>query len=262
MTPEDQATDRDRGQPAAAATAVDGDVGVGDGDVGVGVGDGDAPRVVPDDGEPAIGRWPRGAAIGALCLLALAVGVFLAATRDAGEVRAPDPDPALEPGDTVPPGHPSLDDSDRYESMTLAQLEAEVADESAPVSLRLTLAERYLSTGDIEAARDQARLARAQAATDVDQQRALRDLGWALALLGRPERGAELLEQALVMIPGERNATWYLANVRLAGLDDPDGAAELFRALLADGDLDADQRALVEARLAVAESASTTVAGG
>ena len=75
------------------------------------------------------------------------------------------------------------------------------------------------------------------------------------ALLGRPQRGAELLEEALEITPGERNATWFLANVRLAGLDDPDGAAELFAALLDTDDLSVEQRTADEERLAAARAA-------
>ena len=203
-------------------------------------------------------RWPSGAKLAVACVLALAVGLFLAAARDGSESGSPtegaDPNPVVAPDASLPADHPSLDDSDQYESFTLAQLETEVADESAPVALRLTLAERYLTTGDITLARDQARLARAQAGTDVERQRALRDLGWSLALLGKPDRGAALLEEALVITPGERNATWYLANVRLSGLDDPAGAAELFRRLLAADELSPEQRTAVEERLEAAES--------
>lgn len=207
-----------------------------------------------DDGP----RWPSGAKLAVACVLALAVGLFLAAARDGSESGSPtegaDPNPVVAPDASLPADHPSLDDSDQYESFTLAQLETEVADESAPVALRLTLAERYLTTGDITLARDQARLARAQAGTDVERQRALRDLGWSLALLGKPERGATLLEEALDLTPGERNATWYLANVRLSGLDDPAGAAELFRRLLAGDELSPEQRTAVEERLTAAEA--------
>ncbi len=214
-----------------------------------------SPASAVDGPDEAEGRWPRGALLGVACVLALAVGVFVAASGDQGRTQTADPDPTITPGNTLPSGHPSLDDSDQFEELTLEQLETEVADESAPVALRLTLAERYLATGDLQLARDQARIARTQAGTDVEQQRALRDLGWAIALLGRPQRGAELLEEALEITPGERNATWFLANVRLAGLDDPDGAAELFAALLAADDLSAEQRTAVEERLAAARAA-------
>jgi len=208
------------------------------------------------DDDDAVGRFPRGAVFGALCVLALAVGVFVAASRDAGDAGGAEPSPTLQPGDTLPSGHPSLDDSDQYESMTLAQLESEVADESAPVALRLTLAERYLATGDLAPARRQARLARDQAGTDVEQQRALRDLGWIIALQGDAERGAELLHDAVALDSGERNATWYLANVLLGGLDDPDGAIALFEQLLASGDLSGEQRRAVTERLAAARAAA------
>lgn len=235
--------------PTSADAGDDDDPGLDPGATAASAGDPTGP------GDDAEGRWPRGAVLGAACVLALAVGVFLAASREQRGTQTADPDPAITPGNTLPSGHPSLDDSDQFEALTLEELETEVADESAPVALRLTLAERYLTTGDIELARDQARVARSQAGTDVEQQRALRDLGWALALLGRPERGTELLEEALAIAPGERNATWYLANVRLAGLDDPDGAAELFAELLAADDLSAEQRTAVEARLAAARAA-------
>lgn len=226
---------------------------------------------VDDDGEPAsvAGRdigltraevegdedgWPWWGVLGVACVVALAIGVFLASVRSTdGSDDVASPNPSVGDG-TVPAGHPSLDNSDQFEELTLAQLESEVADESAPVSLRLTLAERYLATGDLHEARAQARIAQAQAGTDVERQRALRDLGWAVALLGRPERGAELLDRALEIFPDERNATWYLANVRLSGLNDPEGAAELFRALLSESDLAAEQRAIIEDRLDTAEA--------
>lgn len=236
---------------ADAPPTGDGPGGDGDpGDDGLDRGDGQ------DTGQDGGTRWPSGAKLGVACVLALAVGLFLAASRDGSDGSGPesaDPNPAVAPDASLPADHPSLDDSDQYESFTLAQLESEVADESAPVALRLTLAERYLTTGDIALAREQARLARAQAGTDVERQRALRDLGWSLALLGEPERGAALLEEALVITPGERNATWYLANVRLSGLEDPGGAAELFRRLLAGDELSPEQRTAVEERLEAAE---------
>lgn len=243
MTTADPSTEEAAGDEPAARAPEDGaptDAGTTD---------------APDDaGE----RWPRGAKVGIACVVALAVGLFLAAARDSGSSSgSAAPDPSIGPGATLPADHPSLDDSDQYESFTLAQLESEVADESAPVALRLTLAERYLTTGDVEQARAQARLARAQAGTDVEVQRALRDLGWSVALLGKPERGAALLEDALAITPGERNATWYLANVRLSGLDDPAGAAELFRELLDGNELSAEQRTAVEERLDAAESLTT-----
>ncbi|MCB1013860.1 MAG: tetratricopeptide repeat protein [Acidimicrobiales bacterium] len=219
---------------------------------GDGPGRDDPGRPGADDPER---RWPRGAALAVGCLVALVVGLLLAAARDADP--SPDgaaADPDLTSDAPLPADHPSLDDSDQFESLTLSQLEAEVADESAPVALRLTLAERYLTTGDVEAARDQARIALRQSGTDVEQQRARRDLGWSQALLGRPERGAELLEQALELLPGERNATWYLANVRLSGLDDPAGAAELFQELLDGDELTDEQRLAVQERLDAAET--------
>ena len=89
------------------------------------------------------GGWPRWGVLGIACVVALSVGVFLAVSRDTGgtDSLVGDPSPDLVDG-TVPPGHPSLDDSDQFEELTLAQLETEVADESAPVALRLTLAEQ------------------------------------------------------------------------------------------------------------------------
>lgn len=227
--------------------------------------DGDPAEAVEDD-RPGTAvateddaSWPRWARLGLACVVALAVGVFLASARDSNGASNPAADPSPTLGDgTLPTGHPSLDGSDQYQDFTLAQLESDAADESAPVALRLTLAERYLATGDIQDARRQARLALAQSGTDVEQQRSLRDLGWAAALSGDSERGAALLQQALEVLPGERNATWYLANVRLAGLNDPAGAADLFRELLTADDLGADQRSLIEARLAEAEAAAGT----
>jgi tetratricopeptide (TPR) repeat protein len=174
------------------------------------------------------------------CALALGIGLVLAA------LSSDDGDDASGSDDTVlPSGHPALDGSDQFEELSLEELETEVADESAPVALRLTLAERYLATGDLEPAEEQARLALDQAATGPERQRALRDLGWAKALRDHPRRGAELLEEALAIQPDEPNTLWYLANVRLVGLDDPEGAIELLDQLL-ESDLEPRQRHLVD----------------
>jgi hypothetical protein len=77
-------------------------------------------------------------------------------------------------------------------------------------------------------------------------------VGWISFLSGEADLGARYLEQSLELSPQFRLAEWFLANVRIVGLDDPAGAVPLLESLLADPQLPNDIRAEAEALLAQA----------
>jgi cytochrome c-type biogenesis protein CcmH/NrfG len=137
--------------------------------------------------------------------------------------------------------------------VTTEELEAVVTDNPSVVPMRLAFVERLLTDGEVVDAHAHARVALDQATTIDDRQRALTLTGWASALIGAPAQGAELLDAALVLEPTDRDAKWYLANVRLIGLDDPVGAVPLLEDLLATV-REGPRRVAVEARLAEARA--------
>lgn len=120
------------------------------------------------------------------------------------------------------------------------------------VPMRLALVERYLRDGELEKARDHARTALEHNPAPGDKQRALKYLGWATASLGDTASGVQLLEESLSMAPGDIDAKWFLAQVRLEALGDRAGAVALFESILADEALPADKRAAVESKLSEA----------
>ena len=190
-------------------------------------------------------------------MLAVTVGLFLAATHDTGGGAS-----------GRPTDHPSLFETETFggtdlgvaalDSLSNRQLEELVDDSPSGVPLRLALTARYLSEGDVEAAHAQAATALEQAAESGSRQRALRFAGWTTALMGEPAAGADLLEQSLDLDPSDDDARWFLANVALYGLGDPAAAIGLLDDLPAEP-ADPDQQATITA---VLEEARGLVAGG
>ena len=138
-------------------------------------------------------------------------------------------------------------------NVTTAELATAVDQNPEIVPMRLALIQRYLRDGDPAAAHAQARTALAQATTTVDRQRALKLGGWTTALVGQPEAAAAMLQASLLLDPTDRDAKWFLANVRLVGLRDAAGATVLLQDLLR-SPMGAARRQEVKARLAEAEA--------
>ena len=72
-------------------------------------------------------------------------------------------------------------------------------------------------------------------------------------LSGRSDVALSYVERALAIEPEFAQAYWYLANIRADGLDDPAGAAEPLRTLLAFDDVPDEIRARAEEMLAEVE---------
>jgi tetratricopeptide (TPR) repeat protein len=133
------------------------------------------------------------------------------------------------------------------------EMEAVIEQNPSITAMRLALIERYLRDGDLEKAKEHSEIALENDPSPEDRQEALKYLGWTTALLGEPEEGATLLDEALLLDPVDQDARWFLANVKLSQLDDAEGAAALLRELLEEEMTDT-QREAVEAKLADAES--------
>lgn len=179
----------------------------------------------------------------ALACAAGAVAVSALLRGDGGENRAADrPTPSM----TADPGAAAGRD---LSSVTEAEMEEVVSANPRVVPMRLALVERYLRKGDLEAAERHADVALGQATEPDDRQRALQLAGWLTALGGNPTEGAALLTKSLQLDPDDLDTQWFLANVRLVGLNDPTGAATMLEGMLA-RDLAPDKRSAVEAKLA------------
>jgi cytochrome c-type biogenesis protein CcmH/NrfG len=183
-------------------------------------------------------------------LVAVAVGVTLLVTLVAGPGR----------------GHRQAARRD-LASVTNQEMEQVIADNPTVVGMRLALVRRYLDAGDAAGAHRHAEIALSQDPPAPDREQAEKFLGWSTALLGQPKQGAALLEDSLRLDPTDLDSMWFLANVRLVGLDDPAGAIPLFEQLLASAPLapgagDDQRRAAVEQKLLAAKTRLAGAAGG
>ncbi|HEX2064261.1 MAG TPA: tetratricopeptide repeat protein, partial [Acidimicrobiales bacterium] len=132
-------------------------------------------------------------------------------------------------------------------------MEAVVAANPTVSGMRLALVERYLRAGQLEKARRHAHAALEHATDQAEQQRALKYLGWSTAVLGKPEEGVLLLERSLALAPDDLDNMWFLANVRLVGLDDAAKAIPLLERILR-APIDDQRRQVVEGKLAAARA--------
>ncbi|MGH8935628.1 MAG: cytochrome c-type biogenesis protein CcmH [Acidimicrobiia bacterium] len=137
-------------------------------------------------------------------------------------------------------------------TVTNQEMEEVLAANPDVVGMRLALANRYFEAGEFSAA-----VGHYLEVLDLQpgNPEALARLGWMAYLAGEAETAAGYEERALEFAPGYPEATWFLANIRLYGLDDPAGAVPLLEELAALPDLPADVRREVEARLIEARTA-------
>ena len=138
-------------------------------------------------------------------------------------------------------------------SVTSDRLEEVVAANSDVVPMRLALAHMLLEEGEVLRAAEHfgAVLAR-----DQQNPEALAALGWISYLAGEHDTAEGFLVDALAIVPDYPQAQWWLANVRLLGLDDPAGARAPLESLLSAPGVPDDVRMLAEDMLRVAGDAS------
>ena len=136
------------------------------------------------------------------------------------------------------------------DEVTDAEMEAVIAENPDIVPMRLRLAHRYLDQGDYDAA-----FRHYRAVLDRGESpEAMSHLGWVLFNQGEPELAEQLIEASLAREPGEPEALWFLANVRLLGTEDPAGALAPLNQLTERSDLADDDRDAVEEARQAAES--------
>jgi tetratricopeptide (TPR) repeat protein len=133
--------------------------------------------------------------------------------------------------------------------VTTDEMAAVVAENPDVVPMRLRLAHRYLDAGeDREALTHYLEVLERE-----DHPEAMSHLGWILFNDGRPDLASRLITESLEHAPDDAEAMWFLANVRLYGTADPEGAIDLLERLLHRDDL-GGQRAAVEQALTEART--------
>lgn len=183
----------------------------------------------PGEGPPSRRRL----AIGIAFMAAAIAGIVFLAVQAIDDRR---------PGDFVTGNIEGRDLSE----VSTAEMEAVVADFPNVVGMRLALARRYFESGDLSTALPHYLAVLEQ---DPSNPEANANLGWMTFVSdpGQAATAAAFVERALSTAPGYAQATFYLANIRLYGLEDPAGARPLVDELLRMDDLPPD----VTATLAV-----------
>jgi len=123
--------------------------------------------------------------------------------------------------------------------VSTTEMESVVADFPNVVDMRLALARRYFDAGDLSQALPHYLTILEQEPANPE---ANANLGWMTFLSdpGQSATAAAFVERALTAAPGYAQATFYLANIRLYGLDDAEGARPLIDELMELDDLPAD----------------------
>ncbi len=139
------------------------------------------------------------------------------------------------------------------EDVTNEEMEAVVAQFPDNVPMRRALARRYFFDGSLDKAFDHYMAV-------LDRERdpeALANVGW-ITYLGSDEVeiALSLVEQSLAIEPENPMAYWFLANIRLDGLDDAAGAIEPLQRFLAYPDVPDALRQEAESLLSRAEQAA------
>jgi tetratricopeptide (TPR) repeat protein len=162
-------------------------------------------------------------------------------------VRATDPRP--DGGYATGSILDNSDDSQRdLASVSNEEMEGVVAANPDIVPMRLALARRYFDAGDFSSA-----LPHYLHILEIEPDpEALANVGWMAYLNDRADIAQGYLEQSLAVSPGYTQAQFFLANVLLFGLDDPDGAAPLLRQVIATPGLPSDVLQDAESLLAQA----------
>ncbi len=191
-------------------------------------------EAAPAQAPLAPGRSRSRALVGTLLVVVATIGVVFLVAQAIDD---------RNPGDFVTGNIENRDLSD----VSTAEMEQVVADFPNVVSMRLALARRYFQAQQFSQA-----LPHYFAVLDQDptNHEALANLGW-MTYLADPNQSVTAeayLERSLAAAPAYGDAMFYLANVRLYGLNDPAGARELLEALAAE-DLPKEVAAVFEEML-------------
>lgn len=185
----------------------------------------------PDQAEGAARGWRRRALAGAAAAVVVVAGLGLLA----GQATVARPPGGYVSGVEAVSGQPDGPPTTGRDLSRVsdAELEQAVAANPQVVAMRLALARRYFDRGEYAKASPHY-LAVLRQRPDPE---ALSHTGWIAFQARRPDLAARLLDESLKRRSGDPEALWFLANVRLSGLKDPDGAVPLLTELLARRDL-------------------------
>ncbi len=136
-------------------------------------------------------------------------------------------------------------------SVSNEEMEAVIAENPDIVGMRAALARRYFSEGEFSAALGHYLIVLEQ---DPGNAEALANVGWMSYLSDEAELAEAYVTRALDAAPGYPEALWYLANIRLFGVADPQGAVEPLEQLLAVDGLPDEVQAEAQSLLEMAQS--------
>lgn len=137
------------------------------------------------------------------------------------------------------------------ESVTNEEMEAVIAENPNVTGMRAALARRYFEEGDFSSSLGHYLIVLEQ---DAGNAEALAIVGWMSFLSQEPDLAESYVVRSLEAAPGYPDALWFLANIRLFGTEDPDGAIGPLQELLSIEGLPDDVRTEAESLLDQARS--------
>ena len=194
----------------------------------------------PRDGGGLSGRRLLGIGFVLVAVIGLVFGLVRTNTTDQSAAEGVAED--VISGDAV-----NLDD------ISNEQMEAVVAQNPDIPGMRLALADRYFGEGDFSSALTHYMYV--LQTLGVRDPAALANVGWMTYLSGVPDTAESFVVQSLDIQPDGGIAFWYLANIRLYGLGDAEGAVEPLQRLLEYDNLPEELRTEAQRVLAEAEAA-------
>jgi len=182
--------------------------------------------------------WGAGLTLGALA----AITVFMLMVVDDRE-----PGELATGGITSDVASGGLD----LDAVTNEEMEAVIADNPNVAGMRAALARRYFEAGEFSNALGHYLVVLEQ---DPGHAEALATVGWMSFLSQEPELAESYVGRALEVAPGYPDALWYVANIRLFGTGDAEGAGVALQELLEIEGLPDDLRIEAESLLEQARS--------
>lgn len=205
----------------------------------------------PSGDEPVARPRPAGASTGSRARLAV-VSLAAVAAMATAIILLPGSTDARPEGGFVT-GNEAVNGGRDLSEVTTEEMAAVVAENPDVVPMRLRLAHRYLDAGE-----DREALAHYLEVLERDDHpEAMSHVGWILFNDGRAALADQLITESLERAPDDAEAMWFLANVRLYGTGDTEGAIDLLEQLLERDDL-GDQRTAVQQALTEARTGGDT----
>ncbi|OMH23826.1 hypothetical protein BKD30_10645 [Tersicoccus phoenicis] len=153
---------------------------------------------------------------------------------------------------TAAPGAPEVTGRN-LANVTDKEMEAVVQANPDVLGMRLALANRYMEKGRYDLAAAHYRKMLEQ---DPANAEAKAHIGWLMLKVGKPDRAAQLVDDALAADPSLVDALWFKANVRLYGFNDATGAIKVLDQMSSRADVSAEVRTQITQLRALASRKS------